>query len=83
MLHAWTLMGNPSATPSARVLATIDQDFDRSYLAFVRAQSEQTRAAILALPDSDQLQNRFTALSQASIAEQKQIESGDTLPFEM
>jgi glutamate--cysteine ligase len=83
MVHAWTLIGNPSATPSARVLETIERDFDRSYLRFVEAQSQQTRAALLALPYSDQLQNRFAKLSQTSIAEQKQIEANDSLPFEL
>jgi glutamate--cysteine ligase len=65
------------------VLATIASDFDSSYVAFTRAQSKQTKAALLALPYSDQLQNRFTKLAQSSIFEQHRIEVADTLPFEL
>ena len=83
LLHAWTLIDNPDAAPSARVLATMASDFDSSFLAFARAQSEQTKAALLALPYSDQLQNRFTKLAQESSAEQRRIEEADSLPFEV
>jgi glutamate--cysteine ligase len=82
MAAAWRVMENPTSAPSARVLATMGGDFDQSYLAFVLAQSQQTRAALLALPYSDQLHNRFTKLSQESIEALKRIEASDTLPFE-
>jgi glutamate--cysteine ligase len=68
--------------PSARVLAVMARDFDNSYVAFTRAQSEQTRNRLLALPYPSELQARFAALSQASVEEQKRIEAGDSLPFE-
>jgi glutamate--cysteine ligase len=83
LLHAWTVVGEPDSAPSARVLATMASDFDSSYVAFTRAQSKQTKAALLALPYSDQLQNRFTKLAQSSIFEQHRIEVADTLPFEL
>ena len=83
LLHAWTVIDDPDAAPSARVLATMASDFDSSYVAFTRAQSEQTKAALLALPYSDQLHNRFTKLAQSSIFEQHRIEVADSLPFEL
>ncbi len=83
LLHAWTVIGDPDAAPSARVLATMASDFDSSYVAFTCAQSKQTKAALLALPYSDQLQNRFTKLAQSSIFEQHRIEVADSLPFEL
>ncbi len=83
LLHAWTIIDCPDAAPSARVLATMVSDFDSSYVAFTRAQSKQTKAALLALPYADQIQNRFTKLAQESVEEQRRIEKADTLPFEL
>ncbi len=68
--------------PSARVLAVMARDFDSSYVAFTRAQSEQTRNRLLALPYPSELQTRFAALTKDSIEEQKRIEANDSLPFE-
>ena len=82
MLNAWRVIGEPGIAPSARVLATLARDFDDSFVAFTRAQSQQTQAALLARPYSDQLHNRLTRLSQDSIEEQKRIEASDSLPFE-
>ena len=83
LLHAWTVIDNPDTAPSARVLATMASDFDSSFVGFTRAQSEQTKAALLALPYADQTQNRFTLLAQESALEQRRIEAADTLPFEL
>ena len=41
---------NPQTLPSARVLAAMQRDFGGSYTGFIRAQSEQTRKHLLALP---------------------------------
>jgi len=83
MLRAWMVVGNPAAAPSARVLATMASDFDSSYVRFTRAQSQQTKAALLALPYADQLHNRFIRMAQESLDEQKRIEAADTQPFEL
>ncbi len=72
-----------STLPSARVLAVMAQDFDNSFVRFARAQSEKTRAAFHALPFSTEQDAHFKALSAQSIAEQKQIESLDSMPFEV
>ena len=68
--------------PSARVLDAIARDFDHSYTRFIHAQSLATRAAMLELPYSDTLEAKFKAMAAESIAEQRRVEHGDTMPFE-
>lgn len=58
------------------------QDFGDSHVAFIRAQSEQTRQALLALPFGPELRQRFAALAEASVAEQRRIEAADVMDFE-
>ncbi len=83
LASAHAVMREPETAPSARVLATMARDFDSSYVAFTRAQSVQTRSALLALPFGDDAQTRFAAESKASVDEQKRIEASDSLPFEL
>jgi len=73
----------PDTTPSARVLAAMAADFDNSFNRFIRAQSVQTRSALLDLPFSDAQQANFAALTQQSIEAQKEIEAADSMPFEI
>ena len=73
----------PDTLPSARVLAVTRQDFESSFVKFVRAQSAQAQQSLLALPFSGELQARFEAMTRDSIAEQRKIEVADTLPFEI
>jgi glutamate--cysteine ligase len=68
--------------PSARVLAVMQQDFDNSFIGFTRAQSQQTKAKLLALPFSAAQQTRFAAMTEQSVQDQKAIEAADTLAFE-
>lgn len=74
---------NPDSLPSARVLAAIEQQHGNSFVGFVRAQSEQTRATLLGLPFSAAQQAEFEQMTAESIQEQKRIEAADTLPFEI
>jgi glutamate--cysteine ligase len=74
---------DPDRLPSARVLQAMAQVFDSSYVRCTRAQSEATRRTLLALPLAPEVQARFAQLAQASIDEQKRIESLDSLPFEI
>ena len=76
------MIGDPDRAPSARVLDTVTRDFDESYVAFIRAQSMQTRKALLALPYPAALAERFAAMAKASVEERRRIEAADTLPFE-
>ena len=77
------LLQDPALLPSARVLAVMAQDFANSFTDFTRAQSEQTRAKLLALPFSAAQQARFAALSGRSVQDQRDIEAADTMPFEI
>jgi glutamate--cysteine ligase len=80
---ATAMLREPDTAPSARVLAAMARDFDCAYVGFIRAQSLQTRGALLARPFAQEAQARLAAESKASITEQKRIEAGDSLPFEI
>ena len=69
--------------PSARVLGAMAKNFGNSYVRFVRAQSEQTKNALLRLPFPSDIDARFRGLAQESINEQKRIEAADTMAFEI
>lgn len=83
LASANAVLREPDTAPSARVLAAMARDFDSSYVGFTRAQSLQTRHALLALPFSDEAQALFAAESKASVEAQKRIEANDSLPFEI
>ena len=76
-------LNDVSTLPSARVLAAMATDHDNSFVKFVRAQSEKTKAYFQALPFSNEQHAHFNHLSQQSIADQKKIEALDSMPFEM
>jgi glutamate--cysteine ligase len=75
-------LADPDLTPSARVLAAMKQDFGDSHVAFIRAQSEQTRQRLLALPWGDAQAARYAQMAEESIGAQRRIEAADTLDFE-
>jgi glutamate--cysteine ligase len=76
-------LGQADKLPSARVLATMNDDFENSYVRFTRAQSVQTRNALLGLAWTPALQQRFEALARESVLAQQRIEAQDTMPFEI
>ena len=59
------------------------EQHDDSFVAFVRARSEKTRAHLLALPFSAEQQAEMDRMTQVSIEAQKRIEANDTMPFEI
>jgi glutamate--cysteine ligase len=71
-----------SLTPSARVLRELQQTHNRSYLAFAQTGSAEYRRHFLTLPFPPETQARYRRLAEESLAEQRRIESEDTLPFE-
>ncbi len=75
-------LAEPATLPSARMLSAMQRDFGGSYTAFVRAQSEQTRNHMLALPWSAQHQAAFEAMARVSVEKQQAIEAADTVDFE-
>jgi glutamate--cysteine ligase len=72
---------NPQDTPSARVLQTVQDDYEGSFVAFVRAQSQKTRQAMLDLPMSDAEAAKWAAQSAQSLQDQAAMEAADTMPF--
>ena len=75
-------LATPDQLPSARVLQAMAQDFNGSYVQFIRAQSAATRRHVLALPWTDTQAARYAALAAESVAAQQRIEAADTMPFE-
>ena len=79
---AVALLDDPASTPSARVLHAMARDHDNSYVHFALAQSRAHRDAIMKLPLSEEIANRFALQAQESIVEQRRIEAADAVPFE-
>ena len=75
-------LATPDQLPSARVLQAMVQDFNGSYVQFIRAQSAATRRHLLALPWTDAQAARYAAMAAESVAAQQRIEAADTMPFE-
>ena len=73
----------PATTPSARVLATILQDFRGSFVEFGRAQSQQIKQGFMRLPLPAEAQARLAELARRSVEDQERLEAADTLPFEI
>ena len=83
LASATTGLKDASTLPSARVLAAMAKDHDNSFVKFVRAQSEKTKAYFQKLPFSSEQQAHYSHLSQQSITDQKKIEAQDSMPFEI
>ncbi len=75
-------LGEPETLPSARVLSAMQRDFGGSYTAFIRAQAEQTRNRMLALPWSAEQQASYEAMARASVEKRLAIEAADRVDFE-
>jgi glutamate--cysteine ligase len=75
-------LADPDRLPSARLLDVMANDFDGSYVRFVRAQSQQARRSLLEAPWPAEAETRFRDLASASMKDQAAIEAADTLPFE-
>jgi glutamate--cysteine ligase len=73
---------NPSRLPSSRVLASISDRFNNSYIQFALAQSQAAREHILSLPFVATDIQRYKALAARSVVEQKEIEAADVFSFE-
>ena len=57
-------------------------DFGDSYVDFAAAQSQRHRDALLRAPLAPETEQRYARMASESIAEQRRIESSDTVPFE-
>ncbi len=67
----------PATLPSARVLATMQAEFDHSYTRFVGALAERTREYLLALPWPTERQRAFEAMARESVAQREALEAAD------
>ena len=76
-------LDSPSLLPSTRVLEVLARDYGNSFLAFGRDLSQRTRQDLLARPWDASAQARFEALGEKSWHDQRAIEAGDSLPFEI
>ena len=79
---AQALLGDPEATPSARVLAAMRERHDNSYTRFVLERSRETARELRALAFPPEVAARYAKMAEDSLARQRQIEAADTLDFE-
>jgi len=73
---------DPSLLPSARVLRAMAERHDDSYVKFALAQSLGHRPYFEGLPLAPDVAARFARMAEASLAEQRDIEAADNVPFE-
>ncbi|HEX7328690.1 MAG TPA: glutamate--cysteine ligase [Casimicrobiaceae bacterium] len=73
---------NPGATPSARVLHAIRGEHHDSYHEFALARSLANRAAVLAVPASEEMRGRYESMARMSLDDQREIEAADQVSFE-
>jgi glutamate--cysteine ligase len=65
------------------MLSEMADRHSNSYFGFVMARSQQYRQQLLEQPLSDLLTARFSRMASESMAKQHEIESTDTMPFEL
>ncbi len=80
--EAASYLDHPDTLPSARVLSSMAEEHDNSFVRFVRHQSAETRASVLARVFPPAQREAFEAESRDSLAAQRRIEAADTMSFE-
>ncbi len=76
------MIANPDSVPSACALAEMRRHHGGSYFRFALERSRRHRLALSADPLPAGLEARFRNLAEGSLEEQRQLESGNDLPFE-
>ncbi len=74
---------HPDTLPSARVLREMTENFDGSFVAFVKAQSSKTRHAMLEAEPLAAVRDAFAQMARTSLDDQRKIEEGDSMPFDV
>ena len=74
---------DPHLTPSARILREVRETYANSYVGFALAQSSRHRAQMLALPLEEEAIDRMRSIAETSLAEEREIEESDAVPFEV
>ena len=82
LARARTAMADATILPSARVLDGMRRLENSSHVRFVAAQSLQHRDAVRSTPLPAEVEARFQALTEQSLAEQRSMEAADDLSFE-
>ncbi|MCL4746622.1 MAG: glutamate--cysteine ligase [Burkholderiaceae bacterium] len=72
----------PELTPSARILATVQEDYDDSFMHFALAQSRHHAREHLRAPLAAATLSRYAEMAEESRSAQRAIEAGDTESFE-
>lgn len=76
------LASQPDQLPSARVLNSIQSQFNGSFNEFTLAQSKQTQSYFQTQSLHDDLSTHFSSMASQSLLDQKAIEKADHLDFE-
>jgi glutamate--cysteine ligase len=71
-----------SATPSARVLQSMTRQHGGEHNRFVAAQSDAARRQLRALPWQPEEEAKYRRMAEFSMAQQRDIEASDAMPFE-
>ncbi len=79
---ALAALKDPASVPSARVLQAMQRSHGNSYVRFGLAQSLAHAAALRSLALPEDVAHLFDGLGKKSLAQQRRIESADTLDFE-
>jgi glutamate--cysteine ligase len=75
-------LADAEATPSARVLREMTNDYGASYIEFALAQSVEHRREFLGASAAPEGSGRLQRMAVDSLAQQRSLEEGDRLPFE-
>ena len=76
-------LADPQRLPSAHMLAQMQENHANSHVGFMLDQSRRHAAAIKRMNLDAAAATRFATLAADSTSRQKQIEEGDTMPFEI
>jgi glutamate--cysteine ligase len=76
-------LGDAPTLPSARILREAEHDYDKSFPRFALDYSQGHRRALLDLPLADTAAARYRQMAEESLADQREIEAADSVPFEV
>jgi glutamate--cysteine ligase len=80
--QAFSLLRDPEATPSSRVLHAMARNHLNSHVRFTLAESLSHRGTLLGIPLKPDAEDRFARLAAESLEKQKKIEASDRVDFE-
>ena len=82
LASAMSVLKEPEATPSARVMHAMARNHDNSHVKFTLAESLSHRGTLLGIPLKPEVEDRFARLAKESLDKQKKIEQSDRVDFE-